>query len=257
MSFQPIIGGGGYAGWKLLARTGEIQKKLVAQDAEVVRDTRHFRENFDDIKTAEDLVSDYRMLRTALSAYGLEADTNNRYFIRKVLESELDDPKSLANRLGDKRYRALAEAFGMGKGGARAKGLGDTVAERHLVAELERRVGNVDGNLRLAMNAKRELAAVGESDSSDTTRWYNILGSVPLRKVVEGALGLGTEFGKLPVERQAQELASRTAKLLGSGSPSVFADPKNLEKLIGRFLVRAEAVTSSQSAYNAALVLLR
>lgn len=182
MSFQPIIGGGGYAGWKLLARTGEMQKKLVAQDAEVVRDTRHFRENFDDVKTAEDLVSDYRMLRTALSAYGLEADTNNRYFIRKVLESDLDDPKSLANRLGDKRYRALAEAFGMGKGGARAKGLVDTVAERHVVAELERRVGNVDGNLRLAMNAKRELAAVGESDSSDTTRWYNILGSVPLRR---------------------------------------------------------------------------
>ena len=31
MSFQPIIGGGGYAGWTLLARAGEMQKKLGAQ----------------------------------------------------------------------------------------------------------------------------------------------------------------------------------------------------------------------------------
>ena len=39
MSFQPLVGQGGYAGWRLLARTGEAQKALVARDPQVARDT--------------------------------------------------------------------------------------------------------------------------------------------------------------------------------------------------------------------------
>lgn len=257
MSYQPVIGQGGYAGWKLLSRTGDLQRSLVERDPAVTRDNEYFKSKIDKVKTADDLVSDYRLLRTALSAYGLESDQNNRFFIRKVLESDLTDPKSLANRLGDKRYRAFAEAFGLGDGGTRASGLADTVARRHVEAELESRVGTQDGNLRLAMNAKRELAALGSAGGSNKTLWYTVLGNVPLLKVVQGGLGLGSDFGKLPIDRQAEELASRAEKLLGSSAASVFADPENVEKLIGRFLIRAQATTGAQSSYNAALVLLR
>lgn len=257
MSFQPVIGPGGYAGWKLLTRTGDMQKTLVGRDPTIARDNDYFRAKIDQVKTADDLVSDFRLLRTALSAYGLEGDQNNHFFLRKVLESDLTDPKSLANRLGDKRYRAFAEAFGFGDGGTRATGLADTVTRRHVEAELESRVGTLDGNLRLAMYAKRELAALGNASGTDKTLWYNILGTVPLLKVVQGALGLGNNFGKLPIDRQVDEMASRTEKLLGSSTPAVFADPQNVEKLIGQFLMRAQATTGAQSSYNAALVLLR
>lgn len=256
MSFQPIIGQGGYAGWKLLSRTSGMQTAMLARDPLILRDNDHFRDAIERVETADDLISDYRLLRTALSAFGLEADQNNRAFLRKVLESDLNDSSSLANRLGDKRYRAFAEAFGFGKDGTRAADLADTVTRRHIEAELESRVGTQDGNLRLALNAKRELAALGNSSASDKTRWYNILGSTPLLKVVQGALGLGTDFGKLPIDRQVEEMALRTRKLLGSDSPSVFSDAANVEKLISRFLIRADAVTGAQSSYNAALVLL-
>ena len=101
MSFQPVVGQGGYAGWRLLARTGEAQKALVARDPQVARDTALVRAKLGQVGSAEELVSDFRLLRTTLSAFGLEADASNRFFIRKVLESDLDDPKSLANRLGD------------------------------------------------------------------------------------------------------------------------------------------------------------
>lgn len=256
MSFQPVIGSGGYAGWRLIARTGETQKALVARDPQVARDTAHLRANLGKLESAEQLVSDFRLLRTTLSAYGLDADAGNRFFIRKVLDSDLGDPKSLANRLGDKRYRAMAEALGFGSGAKRPAKLADEIAERHVAAELERRVGTLDGNLRLAMTAKRELQALGRSTATDNTRWYNILGSTPLRKVVEGALGLGAEFGKLPIDRQLSEMKARAGRLFGSESPSLFADAANVEKLIQRFLVRADAVSPAQSSYNAALVLL-
>lgn len=256
MSYVPAVGQGGYAGWRLLARTGEMQKALVARDPQVARDSEHVRKNLAGLDSAEELVSDFRLLRTALSAFGLEADQGNHYFIRKVLESDLGDPKSLANRLGDKRYRAFAEAFGFTSGTARPSALADEIVERHVSAELERRVGTIDGNLRLAMNAKRELAALGNLTASENTRWYSILGSVPLRKVVEGAFGLGTGFGKLPIEKQLAELKLGNEKLFGTQSPDVFAAPANVEKLIQRFLIRADAVSPAQSSYNAALVLL-
>lgn len=256
MSFQPLIGQGGYAGWRLLARTGEMQKALVARDPQVARDTAHLRSKLADVGSAEELVSDFRLLKTTLSAFGLEADANNRFFIRKVLESDLSNSKSLANRLSDRRYRALAEAFGFSAGAGPSSKLADEIVQRHVSAELERRVGTIDGNLRLALTAERELKALGASNSSDNTRWYSILGSAPLRKVVEGALGLGTEFGKLPIDRQLSEMRTRSGKLFGSESPSVFAEPANVEKAIQRFLIRAQAISPAQSSYNAALVLL-
>ena len=256
MSFQPVIGQGGYAGWRILVRTGEMQKALVARDPAVARDAEHVRKTIGGIDSAEALVSDFRLLRTTLSAFGLEEDQNKQHFIRKVLESDLGDPKSLANRLSDKRYRALAEAFGFGAGKRPAATLAEEIVDRHASAELERRVGTSDGNLRLAMNAKRELAALGSSTATDNTRWYHILGSPPLRKVVEGALGLGAEFGKAPIDKQLAELKLRTGKLFGSPSPSVFATEANVEKIIQRFLIRAEAVSPAQSSYNVALVLL-
>ena len=256
MSFQPIIGQGGYAGWRLLQRTGEMQRSLVARDPAVARDVAYVRERLGGAETAEALVADRRLRHVALSAFGLEADVNNQFFIRKVLESDLADPKSLANRLGDKRYLALAQAFGFGAGAGPDQALANEVAERHLSAELERRIGTVDGNLRLALNAQRELASIGESGASDNTRWYNILGSAPLRKVVEGALGLPSSFTNFPVEKQLEQLKQRTERVLGSSSPSVFAEPAKLEKLIQQFLIRAEIVSPAQSSYNAALVLL-
>lgn len=256
MSFQPLIGAGGYAGWRLLSRTADVQRTMVARDPAVARDAEHVRSTLAGIDSAEELVSDFRLLRTALSAFGLEADQNNRYFIRKVLESDLSDSKSLANRLGDKRYRALAEAFGFNSAAGRSAGLADQIVERHVSAELERRVGTIDGNLRLAMSAKRELATLGSSTASDNTRWYSILGSIPLRKVAEGAFGLGSDFGKLPIDRQLAEVKARGGRMFGSESPDVFAAPANVEKLIQRFLIRADAVSPAQSSYNAALVLL-
>lgn len=256
MSFQPLVGAGGYAGWRLLSRTVEAQKAVIARDPAVARDSQHVRTEIGKLESAEQLVSDFRLLRTTLSAFGLEADVNKKAFIRKVLDSDPADPKSFANRLSDKRYRALAEAMQFGSRNGRPAGLGDRIVERHVAAELERRVGTVDGNLRLALNAQRELVGLGNSGTSENARWYAVLGSLPLRKVVEGALGLGSSFGKMPIDRQMEELKSRAERQLGIKAPSDFADPAVVEKVVQRFLLRADAVTQPQSSYNIALALL-
>lgn len=256
MSFQPLIGSGGYAGWKLLSRTADAQKAIIQRDPSVARAAQHVRDNIAEIDEPDDLIKDYRMLSTALSAFGLSEDVGKKAFIRKVLESDLSDPKSFANRLSDKRYKAFAEAFSFHSIDKRPADLADMVVSRHVDAELERRVGTADGNLRLALNAQRELASLAGSEATDNTKWYTILGSAPLRKVFEGALGLGSNFGQLPIDRQLSELKERSGKLLGSESPDALKDPANVEKLIQRFLIRSNAVTSVQSSYSVALTLL-
>ena len=115
--FTPAVPLGGIGGWTLLKRTLEQQQAQFARSPSVQRDIDHFRENIGKVQSAEQLVSDRRLLTVALGAFGLQDDVNNRAFIRKVLESPEDDPRALANRLGDRRYTELARAFGFGEPG--------------------------------------------------------------------------------------------------------------------------------------------
>lgn len=111
MTFQPVLPLGGYSGWRYLQTTLQSQQAQFAQSATQAADRAYFRENIASVQSAEELVSDYRLLRVALGAYGLQDDLPNRAFIQQVLEQGADADTDLANRLANKSYRALAEAF--------------------------------------------------------------------------------------------------------------------------------------------------
>lgn len=257
----PALGGGGLAGWQILKRTGAVQRTLVARDPVVVRNTDYFKSKITQVQSAEDLVKDYRLMSVALGAFGLEADIGNRGLIRKVLEANLDDGQSLVNRMTDKRYRKLAEAFQLdiGTRTIRAAGFADKIIAQFNTREFERRIGENHPDLRLALNAQRELAGMGARTSSDKTLWYEVMGNPPLRKVFETALGMGSSYGRLPVERQLQEFMGKAEKVLGSASFKAYATPEGSEKMIRTYLLRSQMQSgiTGQSAYQNALELLR
>lgn len=70
---------------------------------------------FAGIATPDDLLSNRTLLRKALGNAGLEGLENNQFFLQKVLESDLDDPSSFANKLSDPRYAAFAGQFNFGQ----------------------------------------------------------------------------------------------------------------------------------------------
>ncbi|WP_420863681.1 DUF1217 domain-containing protein [Algirhabdus cladophorae] len=111
MTFSPIFSGTGVAGYDFLARTRVTQQALLAQSAEVLRETEGFAEDIKNVQSAEQLVEDRQLLKVALGAFGLLDDLENKAFIQKVLESDMSDSDSFANRLTDTRYQALAQAF--------------------------------------------------------------------------------------------------------------------------------------------------
>ncbi|MGI9388684.1 MAG: hypothetical protein ACR2O1_01390 [Boseongicola sp.] len=86
MTYQPVVPAGGNVGWNFLSRTRDAQQDAFNASSQVVRDTEYFREKIGGVQTAEDLVSDRRLLSIALGAFGLAEDVGNKFFVRKVLE---------------------------------------------------------------------------------------------------------------------------------------------------------------------------
>lgn len=243
MTFAPLIPLSGYAGWTFLNRTQEDQAARYANNPASARDMDYFRSNIGNVATAEDLVSDYRLLRVALGAYGLEDDLPNRAFIEKVLSDGVAEDDALSNRLADKRYRAFSEAFGFGTAlppRTQSPGFATKVLDRFQQMDFERAVGDEDPDLRLALAAQRELPEIAARDVSDTTGWLTILGNPPLREVFETALGLPSGIGSIDLDQQIDAFQDAASRILGQPDIASFTEPDAVEALLRNFTVRAQ-----------------
>jgi hypothetical protein len=258
MTFQPVLPLSGPSGWSFLKRTEAAQSAVFARQPVVQRDEAYFREKIGSIRTAEALVNDRRLLRITLEAFGLEADVNAKAFIRKVLEDGTLKTGALANRLTDKRYLELSSAFGFGDFSTPRTVLSDFadgMMTRWKAQRFEMAVGSVDSNMRLAMNARREIVELARSNASENTKWFRILGNEPLWAVMRGALNLPKSFGTLNLDQQVSGLKARAAAVFGNDSVKQFADSAKAETLIQRFLVTASLETGGGA--SSALTLLQ
>lgn len=261
MTFQPVVPLSGYTGWRFLQRTLPAQKEAFNNSVELKREVEYFRANIKSVKTAEDLVSDRRLLRVALTAYGLEGDLNSRFFIKKILEDGTSDPKALANRLADSRYKDFSEAFGFKSAiGAKTqfKLFSDDIIRRYESRRFEKAVGQSNPDLRLALNLDTSLKDLTSGDANEKAMWFKLMGTPPLRKVMETALGMPSGFGALDLDYQLTQFKSRAKSTFGTDSIKELAGPEHRDKLTRLFLVRSEAaqIGSSPNGAQTALTLL-
>ncbi len=261
MSFQPVVPMAGLAGWRFLERTFESQNNAFQKGIVLGRDTAYFEAKINEIGTAEELVSDRRLLRVALGAFGLENDIDNRFFVKKVLEEGTSKDDALANRLADDRYKKLTKAFGFGDGlipRTRFSSFGKEITSAYRKQQFELAVGDQNENMRLALYTKRELPELLTGAGTEDTKWYKIMGTPPLRKVFESALGLPNSFGKLDIEQQLNVFKEKAQTHLGLENVDDLADPEKQDKLLQRFLARAQIQSSAASqSGNIALTLLQ
>ncbi len=251
--FQPVLPQTGLNGWRFLHRTYETQRQAFDKSAQISREANYFSEKIGGVTTAEELVSDPKLLKVALTAYGLEADLSAKAFVRKVLEDGAIDPSALANKLSDSRYKAFTQAFGFGDfstPNTKLSTFAETTLEKFRSRAFEAAVGEQDQNLRLALNAKRELASIAGRSQSENTKWYAILGAPPLRAVVEKALGLPESIRSLDLDRQLGDFKDRASKF-GISSLSDLADEAKLDQVVEAFLVRSEVETMNAGVSGA------
>jgi hypothetical protein len=262
VTFQPVLPLAGYVGWgflkKTMARQQQVQQALPAQQ----RDEAHFRDRIGKADTAEKLVNDKRLLRIALTAFGLEGDVNNKAFIQKVLEGGTLKEGSLANKLADKQYQKFASAFGYGDFSVprtKISTFADEILAQFRARNFETAVGTQNNTFRLSMNAEREIPALAAKGSSELAKWYTLLGNAPLREVMQTALGLPKSFSSIDIDQQVSTLRTRAEAAFGSPDLSQFKDPSKMDALVRRFILQSEmqGQTAAFSPSATALTLLR
>ena len=262
MTFQPVVPFGGIGGWSFLSRTREAQQDAFDRSAPITRDTAYFEEKIGSITTAEDLVNDRRLLRVALGAFGLESEIDSKFFIRKVMQETTLDPKTLSNRLADKRYLALAKEFGFGDldpPNTVLSDFGPKITELYRDRQFEAAVGNQSEDMRLALGLERDLVDIAQKDFSDEAGWYTIMATPPLRAVFERAFSLPTVIGTLDIDRQLKLFQEKAEVIFGDNTVKQFSDPERLDDLRRKFLAQSELQTAPSGSVrgSAALALLQ
>lgn len=243
MSFQPAIPFSGFAGWAFLKRTQAKQQAAYQAAPTARREEAYFRQKIGSVNTAQGLVDDPRLLRVALTAFGLQSDFDSKAFIRKVLSDGTLKEGALANRLSDKRYREFSAAFGFGDFSVprtQLSDFADRILEKHRIQGFEAAVGTQNPTLRLALNAEREMPQLAQAGSSDDAKWFTLMGNRPLREMMQTALGLPSSFAALDIDRQLQTFKARSRATFGSDSLSQFSDPASMDRLLRTFILRAE-----------------
>jgi hypothetical protein len=91
----------------------EFQKFRERKD--VQKESEYFKENIGSVETVDELFEsrNHRLLKFVLSAYDLESEAQYPGKIRKILESDLTDIDSLANRFKDPRFLQLTKDLNM------------------------------------------------------------------------------------------------------------------------------------------------
>ena len=247
MTYQPIVPTGGNLGWIFLNRTREAQQDAFDNSTQTKRETDYFRENIGKVQTAEQLVSDRRLLSVALGAFGLSDDINNKFFVQKVLEEGTLNEEAFANRLTDKRYFNLAKAFSFDVSPANTalSTFPDQIIRQFKDREFAVAFGNSNEDLRLALGVERELGNGAERGLSEESSWLAVMGNPPLRRVFEKALALPVELGAIDIDRQVEIFQEKSQRAFGTSNPSDFLEPDIQDDLIRRFLFRAELEASA------------
>ena len=242
MSFQPVIPLTGLAGWRFLQQSHSQQLEHFSNNAVLTRDIEYFSQNIAKTTTAEALVSDPRLMKVALGAFGLDGDQGKTAFLRKILEEGSDDPEAFANRLVDDRYAEFAKAFGYGNFfGPRTgwSGFAEEITSAYRIRQFEIAVGTSDETMRLALNFEREIGKYAAK--SGDAAWFAIMGNPPLRKLFDSAFGLPQATAQLDLDQQLTIYQQKAQDLFGADHPSALTDPVNRDLLLRRYFARVQA----------------
>lgn len=167
--------------------TGNLEAEIekFAKRPNIKRQIEEFRAGVAKLEKPEDFFKNYKVMKFALSAYGMESQVQYPARIKQVLMSDPDDRKSVANRMADQRYRQIMVDFGFVKEGmANLKNPDyiDFLANGFVITEFEKEAGNLNPALTDALYFRRKIGKI--------TKTNQLFGDVQLFDVVKEALAI-------------------------------------------------------------------
>ena len=186
-----------YFSYSYITRNLKQSLTRVEQQTDVAREAAYYKANIGKVKTVDDFMKDYRLYHYAMKAYGLEDMAYAKAFMKKVLESDLNDSKSFVNKLVDKRYQEFAAAFSF-NGTATPVAQSDDQTDEMIGLYTATKKSQVDA---LADDTKYYNAKIGNITSAD-----ELLNDDRLRNYVYSAFGI--DESKWPRDTISQVLRS-------------------------------------------------
>src|SRR5690606_30405707 len=93
-----------YVSYRLIARDIDRSLQKVGTQPAVARETKYYLDNISKVKSIDEFVSNTRLFKYAMKAFGLQDMDYAKAFMKKALEGGVKDADSFANKLSDKRY---------------------------------------------------------------------------------------------------------------------------------------------------------
>jgi hypothetical protein len=259
MVFQPVIPLSGFGGWAFLQSTYDRQLDAFSNAPQIKNDTEYFKEKMSQPMAVEDFLSDQRLRRISLTSFGLDGEEWKIGFHRKVLDESQDPESTFLARLNNPQYTRFADGLQPRDGViSLSSAQVDEIAARYTAESFELAVGEQDNSMRLSLNYQTEIGELVTEGSTDQAVLFKLLGSVPVRSVLESALGLPTDIRSLPIEAQAELLDERLKSRLNISSVQDLTQPDVIERTVQRYqaLQGLTEFNAGSGAASNALVLL-
>ncbi|MFC3673939.1 DUF1217 domain-containing protein [Ferrovibrio xuzhouensis] len=202
------------------------------------KDVDYYRENIGSVKSLDDLFGNQRLLTFVLKSYGLESEAQYPGKIRKIIESDLSDVNSLANRFQDPRYQQLTKDLSvniLGTGKLTLQSTTDDIVKKYQQTSYEQYLDDQAPGVRAAIEFERRI--------KDVTQTVQLLGDSVLREVVTVANNIPKELAYQETDAQIAALEKRV------DLKNLKSDQGEIDKLVLRYLTfkDADGTGSSQS----------
>ncbi len=201
----------------------------------------YYAKNIGAVKSASQLIGDYRLLSYALKAYGLGDQVNNKALIQKVLAGGVANSHALANTLPNPAWRKFAAAFNFAAKGATAPTSSKSVATTksdYVEQQLESDQGQSDPGIQLALYFARVAPTITNS--------FQILGDENLLEVVQTIFNLPATASASQIDKEAKAV-SKLAPIAD------LSNPKKLSQLVERFTANYDLTYGPTSGATASL----
>lgn len=218
------------------AYDGEDYQRFT-QRTDIQKEISDFKEAIADVKSVDDLFANQKLLNFVLKAYDMESEAQYPGKIRKILESDLTDQNSLANRFSDPRYAQMAadlDLYASGTSKLTSSSTIDSIVEKFQETSYEKNLDEQAPGVRIAIEFKRRL--------EDVSSTVQLLGDSVLREVI-------TKANYIPDEMAYQETEAQIATVEKKVDVNELKnDPDAVEKMVLRYLsIKDSANTSSGS----------
>lgn len=212
-----------YSSYRRVAQRMKQELTNVEQRPDVSRAVERYRAAIKSVKSVDAFMASEDVYSLALKSVGLEEAIYAKALIRKVLTEGVDNPKSLANRMTDPRFRELAETFNFARYGSTATTFERTregTVQRYLRLAVEESAGAQNEGVRLALYFQRKASGVRSP--------YMLLADRALLRVTQVALGLPQESSRLDVDKQADLIKKKLPV-------ADLRDPQKVDRILQRF----------------------